>query len=227
MTGESAPEPGAASIEVELAFDVADDAALPEWGGLPGVASVGPAEPRDLDAVYFDTAALDLAHARAALRRRSGGHDAGWHLKTTLAEGRAEHAWPLDDAPDPLEATVPEAVRRAVETWFANETGSTDASALGTLTPLARVRNARTAYALLGPDGGLVAEVADDRVRAEDLRRGVSQAWREWEFELGPAAPGPGEAREELMREASALVDRAGGRPSAAGSKLQRALQAP
>ncbi|MEI8082842.1 MAG: CYTH domain-containing protein, partial [Actinomycetes bacterium] len=36
---------------------------------------------RRLDAVYYDTADLRLFRWGATLRRREGGHDAGWHLK--------------------------------------------------------------------------------------------------------------------------------------------------
>lgn len=31
--------------------------------------------------------------------------------------------------------------------------------------------------------------MVDDRVRTRDEQRGMEQAWREWEIELGPAAP--------------------------------------
>ncbi|WP_242418751.1 CYTH domain-containing protein, partial [Frankia sp. CpI1-P] len=34
-----------------------------------------------LDAVYYDSDDLRLARNQITLRRRTGGHDAGWHLK--------------------------------------------------------------------------------------------------------------------------------------------------
>ena len=49
-----------------------------------------------LDAVYFDTPGKDLARNRITLRRRTGGPDAGWHLK--LPEGtRRPHRDPRAD----------------------------------------------------------------------------------------------------------------------------------
>ena len=42
-------------------------------------ATVSPSQ--TLDAVYYDTSAHDLARHRITLRRRTGGTDAGWHLK--------------------------------------------------------------------------------------------------------------------------------------------------
>ncbi|MGH3480415.1 MAG: CYTH domain-containing protein, partial [Nocardioidaceae bacterium] len=68
-------------LEVERKYDAAPEARLPDLTRLPGVAGVAEPEQYDLDAVYFDTADLALARGRITLRRRTGGHDAGWHLK--------------------------------------------------------------------------------------------------------------------------------------------------
>ncbi len=68
------------SVEIELKFDADDDTPLPDFTQLPGVASVGAPELRELDARYLDTAEYALASAGYALRRRSGGPDAGWHI---------------------------------------------------------------------------------------------------------------------------------------------------
>src|SRR4051794_30840 len=48
-----------------------------------GVAPVAEGEPlrQRLEATHFDTADLRLASAGLTLRRRTGGDDAGWHLK--------------------------------------------------------------------------------------------------------------------------------------------------
>ncbi|MGT2464242.1 CYTH domain-containing protein [Sinomonas atrocyanea] len=40
--------------------------------------------------MYFDTADLALAAHGMTLRRRTGGTDAGWHLKIALGPGRRE-----------------------------------------------------------------------------------------------------------------------------------------
>ncbi|GHH87263.1 hypothetical protein GCM10018793_62400 [Streptomyces sulfonofaciens] len=56
----------------------------------------------ELDAVYYDTPDQRLAADRITLRRRTGGTDAGWHLKLPVAleEGvREEVRTPLRDAP--------------------------------------------------------------------------------------------------------------------------------
>ena len=89
---------------------------------------------------------------------------------------------------------------------------------------LARIRNSRTAYELQDAAGGVVAEFVDDHVTALDVRRGISSSWREWELELGPAAPAEAPQRAALFAAADALVTAAGGRVAASESKLGRAL---
>lgn len=199
------------SVEVERKYDVGDDAALPDWSALPGVVGVGDAELRELDARYFDTDDLALGRARIALRRREGGHDAGWHVKLSGDAGREEWGWPLDASPAPDD--VPAEVRTAVARW-----------ASGPFSPLARVRNRRTAYDLTDADGALVAEFVDDRVQALDERSGAETSWREWEVELGPAAPADDVGRAAFFAAVDAAVAAAGGRPAASESKLGRAL---
>ncbi|QIG40921.1 CYTH domain-containing protein [Microbacterium sp. 4R-513] len=218
MAGSSeTPKDGpSSSLEVELKFDVDDATPLPDWTGLPGITSVSDPEPRDLDARYFDTDDLALAHAGYALRRRSGGPDAGWHIKGPREEGggRTEQHWPLT-GDETLPAAVHEAVRSAVPQ-------ATDAS----LSPLARIRNARTAYHLRDAEGGVVAEFVDDHVVATDERRGggAEQAWREWELELGPAAPTDPDEIAAFFAAAERVMTAAGARPAASDSKLARTL---
>lgn len=203
----SSPSEPSRSIEIELKFDADDETPLPDFTALPGVASVGAPERRDLDARYYDTAEYALASAGYALRRRSGGPDAGWHIKgPRMGGGRVELGWPLGEADE----DVPDAVREAVSTV-------TDAA----LRPIARILNARTAYALRAADGALVAEFVDDRVTATDVRTAVERTWREWEIELGPAASADPRA---FFTEVEKAVLAAGGRAAASASKLARAL---
>ncbi|MFK4835065.1 CYTH domain-containing protein [Microbacterium sp. ZW T2_14] len=204
------------SVEVELKFDVDDDTPLPDWSGLPGVASVGAAELRDLDAVYFDSDDLALAHAGYAVRRRTGGPDEGWHIKgpRNAEGGRVEQHWPLES--DVSEQGIPDAVADALPAVAGN-------SSLG---PIARIRNQRHAYALRGADGGLVAEFVDDHVIATDERDGTQRTWREWEFELGHAAPASADQRAALFAAAEEAVHAVGGREAASDSKLARTLGA-
>lgn len=198
------------SREVERTFDVDIDTPLPDWSNLPGVASVSPAEIRELDARYLDADDLALGRAGYALRRRTGGPDAGWHIKGPRGDdgGRTELHWPLGDDDD-----VPEGARAVL--------GDVTSSPLS---PLARIRNTRTAFALCDADGGVVAEFVDDRVTATDERRGVETVWREWEFELGSAAPDAAGPRAALFAAAEAAVFAVGGRVAASDSKLARTL---
>lgn len=197
------------SLEVERKYDVDDDTPLPDWTALPGVASLGAAEVRELDARYLDTDDAALAAAGIALRRRSGGPDAGWHVKIAAPEGRHEYGWPLGDDDE----DVPDAVAHAVAEWAAPP-----------FSPLARIRNTRTSYALRDADDQLVAEFVDDRVTATAERTGTVSAWREWEVELGTAAPADPAARHALFAAVDDLVAGAGGRPAASDSKLRRAI---
>ena len=211
------------SLEIELTFDVAEDTPLPVLMTLPGVATITGPEIRDLDARYLDVPALALGRAGYALRRRTGGPDAGWHIKgpKDADGGRIESHWPLDDAPiDRVD--VPEAVAAAVARILTG-IGSPEAD-VAALTPLARIRNERHAYLLVDRDGGVLAEFVDDHVTADDELRGVETRWREWEFELGPAAPPPGNARAALLAAAAAAVEASGGCPAASDSKLARTL---
>lgn len=179
---------------------------------MPGLASVGEAEVRELDARYLDTASLDLAHAGYALRRRTGGPDEGWHIKGPLVSGaRTEQHWPLGDD-DPEAIVVPDAVLAEV----ARVTSAP-------LAPLAWIRNHRTAYALRGHDGEVIAEFVDDRVVATDMRSGAERSWREWEVELGPAAPAD---HAPVFAAVDEAVHTAGGRAAASASKLARTLGA-
>lgn len=207
--GAPAAEPSR-SVEIELKFDVDLGTPLPDWARIPGVASVGAGELRELDAAYLDTEGYVLARAGYALRRRTGGPDAGWHIKGPRGAGggRVELHWELGS-----EASVPEGAREIVATVTTEP-----------LVPIARIRNSRTAYALCDAGGTLVAEFADDHVTATDERTGTERRWREWEFELGPAAPPDLEGRARLLRSAMDAASRAGARPAASASKLARAL---
>ena len=197
------------ALEVERKYDADATAMFPEWTTIPGVTRVGPPEDRALDARYFDTEDRALARAGVALRRRTGGNDAGWHIKgPRQGDARLELLWPLDD-----DDRMPQPVIDALADW-----------AQPPFTPLARIRNARRAYDLLDAAGGVVAEFVDDHVQATDLRTGTERAWREWEMELGPAAPSDAAARTAFFAAVEQAVIAAGGRVAASDSKLARAL---
>ncbi|WP_029150794.1 CYTH domain-containing protein [Microbacterium indicum] len=195
------------SVEIERKFDVEPGTPLPDWTAVPGVASVTPGEARHLDALYLDTPAGDFAAAGVALRRRTGGPDAGWHVKGPLVDGaRVELHWPLGDADE-----IPAEALGELAQW--GDTAS--------LEPLARIVNDRTAYELLDADGGVIAEFVDDHVATSDLRGGSERAWHEWEVELGAAAPADVDAFFDAV-ERAALA--AGATAPSSASKLARAL---
>lgn len=208
MTEAPAHREPSRTVEVERKYDVDQDTALPDWSGIPGVDAVSDGELRELDAQYLDTADAALSRAGVAVRRRTGGPDEGWHIKGPReGDGRLEIGWPLGDDGD-----VPPEVSAALAPWTT-----------AALTPLARIENSRTAYHLTGP-AGVVAEFVDDHVRAIDLRGGTSREWREWELELGPAAPADADGRARLFAAAERAIAAVGGRDAASGSKLARAL---
>ncbi|MGP6171676.1 CYTH domain-containing protein [Microbacterium sp. A204] len=205
--GSSSAEPSR-TFEIERKYDVGVDTPLPLWEGIPGVTAVTDGELRVLDARYFDTADVALSKAGVALRRRTGGPDAGWHIKGPReGDGRLEIGWPLGD-----DESIPDAVADTLARW-----------STAPLSPLARIENDRTAYLLTG-DSGVIAEFVDDRVRATDLRQNVEREWREWEVELGPAAPADAAGRDALFTAIEVVVFAAGGRTAASDSKLARAL---
>jgi CHAD domain-containing protein len=200
-------------IEIEKKYDVGEDAAVPALEELPGVASVGTPHTAVLEAVYFDTDKHTLASRRITLRRRTGGADAGWHLKLppeattgTEPQHRREVHAPLGQpgvVPESLMAHVQAHLRGAV------------------VRPVVRLQTRRTTHALYAGDGTHLADLADDWVEATRLRPGDAeeqpQSWREWELELVHGGP-------ELFEPAEPLLLAAGARPAGHASKLARAL---
>jgi inorganic triphosphatase YgiF len=89
--------------EVERKYALPEGTALPPLDGLPGVTAVSDPETFTLEAIYYDTSGLGLARHRTTLRRRTGGTDAGWHLKLPAAQGRDEIHAPLGSAGEPPE----------------------------------------------------------------------------------------------------------------------------
>ncbi|MFF1422719.1 CHAD domain-containing protein [Streptomyces sp. NPDC058280] len=157
----------------------------------------------ELDAVYYDTADLRLTADSRTLRRRTGGADAGWHLKFPVSTGiRDEIQAPLaETVPPELSALLRSRIRRAE------------------LIPVVRLRTARDVTHLLDADGALLAEVSVDAVRAVRLTEHPATAsWTEVEVELADDGdPAFLDAVEKKLR-------KAGLRPASAPSKLARAL---
>jgi inorganic triphosphatase YgiF len=197
-------------IETERKYEARAGFALPDLTGL-AVAAPGGARTDELRAVYFDTAGLALVAAGITLRRRTGGPDAGWHLKLPAGTDRRRevHA-PLGDGTEP----VPASLAGRVADWTGGQP----------LQPVARLDTTRRVQPLAGPDGQVLAEIADDLVtgwlpgpRGQGWRE--ESAWREIEVELKTGPAGLLDAVGERLRQAGAV-------PSAAASKLSRLLSA-
>lgn len=156
-------------MEIERKFSVGAGRPLPS---LPEGLRHGPTQEFSLRATYFDTPDLLLARNRRTLRRRTGGDDAGWHLKLpATAAARTEVRLELAASRSPL--VVPTALRDEV------------AGIVGTapLIPVAQLRTVRRQTEVLD-DGRSVAVVADDTVTAHRLGEAAASAWREVEVEL-------------------------------------------
>ncbi|WP_369056485.1 CYTH and CHAD domain-containing protein [Kineococcus terrestris] len=206
--------------EIEVKYDVAPEAAPPDLAAalrqVPGADERGLREgdlgEADLSATYFDTDDLRLAAAKVTVRRRTGGADEGWHLKTPAGDGaRTEQRVPLGRAV----RTVPVALRRLVE----------DVTGGRPLVPVARVDTHRRTRTVLDAAGTRLLELADDTVEARRLlplegageASGAVQRWREVELELV-------DGEREVFDAVDAGLRAAGLRVAATGSKLARVL---
>ncbi len=173
----------------------------PGWD-LPAVPALGtwtPPRRHDLRAEYLDTPELALTRAGWSLRRRTGGDDAGWHLKSPLAaDVRREQRRP--DGPE-----LPADFRAEVDALAGPRP----------LVPVAVLVTARSECDLVA-DGRVRAHLAEDTVTA--LVGGDEASWHEVEVELAPDEPlGTFDTVE------TALIA-GGARRAPHGSKVARAL---
>ena len=208
-------------VEIERKYDVDENALVPTFTSVDGIESVSVDDAVQLEAVYYDTEALDLLTKRHIVRRREGGGDEGWHIKRPAGEGRTELHWPLDvDSADgsaegdASSDAVPDSVLEPVRAIVRDRI----------LTPLARISTRRTATHLIGAGGEAVAEFADDQVTASDVRGGAVRAWREWEVELLPGAPDSEEERTALLDAIEVAVLAEAATVSTSPAKIARAL---
>ncbi|MFD9114379.1 CYTH and CHAD domain-containing protein [Streptomyces bottropensis] len=189
--------------EIERKYE-SDESGLPDLTGVAGVATVIDKGVAELDAVYYDTPDERLAAASITLRRRTGGSDAGWHLKLPVSAGvRDEIRAPLSDTlPHELKGLVRSRVRGAE------------------LVPLVRLLSTRDVSELLDANGTLLAEVSVDAVVAERLTEdGRTAQWSEIEVELAD------DGDPAFLDKVDKKLRKAGVRPSDSPSKLARALQ--
>lgn len=185
-------------VEVELKFDADAGFAVPD---LTSLATVGPPATFELEAVYYDTSDLRLAARKVTLRRRTGGTDAGWHVKIPAGpDAKREHRAPLSDSLPESLASLVTAYARGAE-----------------LEPVATLTTVRTVRDLHSASGEVLAELADDLVTGQVAGRSEDSSWREIEIELvsGSAA---------LLGDVGDLLLKAGASRASSSSKLGRLL---
>ncbi|HZC51956.1 MAG TPA: CYTH and CHAD domain-containing protein [Mycobacterium sp.] len=206
-------------LEVERKFDVVESTVSPSFEGIAAVAHVERSPTQSLDAVYFDTPSHDLARHKITLRRRTGGHDAGWHLKLPAGpDARTEIRAPLGDSAD--DNTVPTELLDVVLAIVRDRP----------IEPVARIATQRESQLLYSVDGTALAEFSNDHVTAwsggaaaDAGSAPAEQEWREWELEL---VAGNGAADASLLSRLSNRLLDAGAAPAGHGSKLARVLGA-
>ena len=111
----------------------------------------------ELEATYYDTPDLRLARHGATLRRRTGGHDAGWHLKLPRSDDeRLELAAPMNGDSDQVPTELLDMVRGRI--------------GLRRLDAVATIRTTRVERDLLDAGG----RAAGDRRRRHRARPAVA-----------------------------------------------------
>ncbi|MET7637880.1 CYTH and CHAD domain-containing protein [Streptomyces sp. NPDC005438] len=190
--------------EIERKYE-AGDGPLPDLL-VPGVDRVAKRGTVELDATYYDTPDQRLARDGITLRRRTGGGDAGWHLKLPVADAGGETA--RDEIAEPLSEEIPDTLLALARSRVRDRRPL----------PLMRLRSTRTVRELLDARGQRLAEVAVDRVLASRPDGSRATEWTEIEVELGAGDLSLLDAVEERL-------NRAGVSRSAGSSKLARALE--
>jgi CHAD domain-containing protein len=191
--------------ETERKYDAPPGAALPDLADLPGVAAESEPEEQMLKAQYYDTDDLRLIRHGVTLRRRTGGRDAGWHLKVPLGgDARNEIRLP----PGRAVRTVPAELAALVRAFTRG----------AALRPVAQISTVRQRQVLLDAAGDSLAEVVADDVSAKAMGdAAVLSRWHEVEVELTHGGPC-------LLKAADKRLRSSGLRPAGRQAKLERAL---
>jgi CHAD domain-containing protein len=158
-------------VEREVKFDVSESFELPDLNSAAEAVEVA-SDVINLRATYYDTTDRHLQRHGVTLRRRTGGDDAGWHLKVPHSDARLELQSTSRGSSPPRELS---------ETVLGLRFGQP-------LKMSVKLETTRHRHQLRSPSGGLIAEVVDDYVDARRLDAGdeeVASAWREVEVELG------------------------------------------
>jgi CHAD domain-containing protein len=190
--------------ETERKYDAPQGATLPDLADLPEVAAESDPEQQTLEAEYYDTDDLRLIRNGITLRRRTGGSDAGWHLKLPLGgDSRTEIRLPLGGGARQVPAELAALVRAFTRGQ--------------PLRPVAQISTVRQRRILLDDAGDSLAEVVADDVSAQAIGDAGSSRWHEVEVELTRGGP-------RLLEAADKRLRGSGLRPAGRQAKLERAL---
>ena len=202
MTSDGSTEGGVdRQVERERKFDLEPDAAPPDLTAAFPLGARAESDTVRLVSAYFDTADRDLLAVGITLRKRTGDTDTGWQLKVPVGDSRTELRLPLSAA----RTRVPRKLADLVA-----------GIALGApLTPLVTVHTERRRRRWSTPDGALLAEIADDDVKATapDAPTDIWSAWRELEVGAGPAGD------ESLLDSVADLLLTSGATPGSFGEQ--------
>ncbi|HEV2929895.1 MAG TPA: CYTH domain-containing protein, partial [Propionibacteriaceae bacterium] len=187
--------------EREVTFEVDESWRMPDLAEVQPDGATLDASTDELQAIYFDTPQATLQRLGVTLRRRTGGADAGWHLKVTEGPARTEYQ---SRARGPR---VPQALNRLLAGVLAGQE----------LGEVATITTTRFATRLRDQHGALVVEVADDHVAGATIGEVARlDRWREVEVELGPSGD------ETLLTKITKVFRKADARPATLQRKLDR-----
>ena len=187
--------------EREVTFEVKRSWRMPDLDRLAPGGTAVQVSTDELRAVYYDTKQRTLQRLGVTLRRRTGGADAGWHLKVAAGPARIEFQ------SQARSERVPESLTRRLAGVLGDQE----------LRELATITTTRCSTRLLDAQGNLLAEVADDRVFGAGIGDVATlDRWREVEVELGPAGD------EDLLTKITKTFRKADARPAPLQRKLDR-----
>jgi CHAD domain-containing protein len=187
--------------EHEITFKVKQSWRMPDLSTLQPDGGAVDASTDELQATYFDTPQATLQRLGVTLRRRTGGADAGWHLKISDGPARTEFQSRARSS------RLPEGLNRRLAGVLAGQE----------LAEVATITTTRQSTRLRDQHSAVVVEVADDQVTGATIGEVAKiDRWREVEVELGPAGD------EEVLTKITKIFRQADARPARLQRKLDR-----
>ena len=186
-------------------FDAPENLLLPALADLAGPQGEVEIRQHTFTDLYLDTAGADLARAGVSLRRRSGSLGTTWLLR-------------LPPGTTPAELTSRSTMHAAPPALVAATQGVTRGAELR---PVAELSTQQTLTRLVGVDGRLRAEVADERVSSTTL--GDASRLDHWRV----LTLRPGDSDEADVEPVATRLREAGARPAERPGPLERALGLP